>query len=106
MCYAWLRALDSGLLSAPGLAPWQRGEGKPTTHGTTKRGTTGAGWGRITHNTGNHRGPSRSLRHTDENDGDDVVHNDVDVLFPVWLLVVPLLLCCSGLAAPHVHCCI
>ena len=23
--------------------------------------------------------------------------NDVDVLFPVWLLVVPLLLCCFGL---------
>ena len=42
--------------------------------------------------TGNHRAPSPSppLRHTDENDGDDVVHNDVDVLFPVWLLVVPL----------------
>ena len=63
------------------------------------QGTTGAGWGRITHNTGNHRAPSPSppLRHTDDNDGDDVVHNDVDVLFPVWLLVVPFLLCCSGL---------
>ena len=34
---------------------------------------------------------------TKENDGDDVVHNGVDVLFPVWLLVVPLLLCCPGL---------
>ena len=58
-----------------------------------------AGWGRVTHNTGNHRAPSPSppLRHTDENDGDDVVHNDVDVLFPAWLLVVPLLLRCSGL---------
>ena len=57
------------------------------------------GWGRITHNAGNHSAPSPSppLRHTDENDGDDVVHNDVDVLFPVWLLVVRLLLCCSGL---------
>ena len=75
-----------------GLAPWP-------THGTTRQGTTGAGWGRITHNTGNHRAPSPSppLRHTDDNDGDDVVHNDVDVLFPVWLLVVPFLLCCSGL---------
>ena len=75
-----------------GLAPWP-------THGTTRQGTTGAGWGRITHNTGNHRAPfpSPPLRHTDDNDGDDVVHNDVDVLFPVWLLVVPLLLCCSGL---------
>ena len=60
---------------------------------------TGAGWGRITHNTGNHRAPSPSPppRHTDDNDGDDVVHNDIDVLFPVWLLVVPFLLCCSGL---------
>ena len=68
-------------------------------HGTTRQGTTGAGWGRITHNTRNHRAPSPSppLRHTDDNDGDDVVHNDVDVLFPVWLLVVPFLLCCSGL---------
>ena len=72
-------------------------------HGTTRQGTTGAGWGRITHNTGNqnHRAPSPSpsppRRHTDDNDGDDVVHNDVDVLFPVWLLVVPFLLCCSGL---------
>ena len=68
-------------------------------HGTTRQGTTGAGWGRITHNTGNHRAPSPSppLRHTDDNDGDDVVHNDVDVLFPVWLLVVPFLLRCSGL---------
>ena len=71
----------------------------PKPHGTTRQGTTGAGWGRITHNTGNHRAPSPSppLRHTDDNDGDDVVHNDVDVLFPVWLLVVPFLLCCSGL---------
>ena len=70
-------------------------------HGTTRQGTTGAGWGRITHNAGNqnHRAPSPSppRRHTDDNDGDDVVHNDVDVLFPVWLLVVPFLLCCSGL---------
>ena len=41
--------------------------------------------------------PFPSLRHTDDNDGDDVVYNDVDVLFPVWLLVVHLLLCCSGL---------
>ena len=63
-------------------------------HGNTRQGTTGAGWGRITHNTGNHRAPSPSppLRHTDDNDGDDVVHNDVDVLFPLWLLVVPFLL--------------
>ena len=63
------------------------------------QGTTGAGWGRITHNTGNHRAPCPSppLRHTDEDDGDDVVRNDADVLFPVWLLAVPLLLCCSGL---------
>ena len=75
-----------------GLAPWP-------THGTTRQGTPGAGWGRITHNTGNHKAPSPSppLRHRDDNDGDDVVHNDVDVLFPVWLLVVPFLLCCSGL---------
>ena len=57
----------------------------PTPHGMPP---PGAGWGRIIHNTGNH---------TDQNDGDDVVHNDVDVLFPVWLLVVPLLLCCPGL---------
>ena len=62
------------------------------------------GSGRTTHSTWNHKtrnqrapSPSPPLRHTDENDGDDVVHNDVDVLFPVWLLVVPLLLCCSGL---------
>ena len=77
----------------------RRVAGLPTTHGTTRQGTTGAGWGRVTHNTRNHRAPSPSppLRHTDENDGDDVVHNDVDVLFPAWLLVVPLLLCCSGL---------
>ena len=63
------------------------------------QGTTGAGWGRITHNTGNHRAPCPSppLRHTDEDDGDDVVRNDADVLFPVWLLAVPLLLRCSGL---------
>ena len=44
-----------------GLAPWP-------THGTTRQGTTGAGWGRITHNTGNHRAPAPSpsppLRHT------------------------------------------
>ena len=73
--------------------------GITTTHGTTTQGTIGTGWGRITHNAGNHRAPSPSppLRHTDENDGDDVVHNDVAVLLPVWLLVVPLLLCCSGL---------
>ena len=38
-----------------------------------------------------------SLPLPDEKDGDDVVHNDVDVLFPVWLLVVPLLLCYSEL---------
>ena len=57
------------------------------------------GGGTVTHNTGNHRAPSPSppVRPADENDDDDVVHNDVDVLFPVWLLVVPLLLCCSGL---------
>ena len=62
------------------------------------------GSGGTTHNTWNHKtrnhrvpSPSPPLRHTDENDGDAVVHNDVDVLFPVWLLVVPLLLCCSGL---------
>ena len=86
-----------------GLAPWPTGGAGA--HGTTRQGTTGAGWGRITHNTGNHRAPSPSpspspsppLRHTDDNDGDDVVHNDVDVLFPVWLLVVPFFLCCSGL---------
>ena len=80
-----------------GLAPCQRGGAGA--HGTTRQGTTGAGWGRITHNTGNHRAPSPSppLGHTDDNDGDDVVHNDVDVLFAVWLLVVPFLLCCSGL---------
>ena len=49
------------------------------------QGTTGAGWGRITHNTGNHRAPCPSppLRHTDEDDGDDVARNDADVLFPV-----------------------
>ena len=41
--------------------------------------------------------PSPPLRQTDENDGGDVVHNDVDALCPVWLLVAPLLLCCSGL---------
>ena len=70
----------------------------PTTHTTTRQGTAG-GWGRVTHNTGNHRAPSPSppLRQTDENDGGDVVHNDVDALCPVWLLVAPLLLCCSGL---------
>ena len=80
-----------------GLAPWPTGGAGA--HGTTRPGTTGAGWGRITHNTGNHRAPSPSppLRHTDDNDGDDVVHNDVDVLFPVWLLVARFLLCCSGL---------
>ena len=67
-------------------------------------GGSGSTWN---HKTGNHRGgvgkdspqhrepqgpfpsPSPPLRHTDDNDGDDVVHNDVDVLFPVSLLVVP-----------------
>ena len=39
-----------------GLAPCQRGGAGA--HGTTRQGTTGAGWGRITHNTGNHRAPS------------------------------------------------
>ena len=48
--------------------------------------------------------PSPST-HSDENDGDDVVHNVVDVLFPVWLLVVPLLLyMLLWASAPHVHC--
>ena len=47
--------------------------------------------------TGNHKGGvgmDNPQRHTDENDGDDVVHNDVDLLFPVWLLV----LLCSNVA--------
>ena len=70
------------------------------------QGTTGAGWGRITHNTGNHRAPCLSppLRHTDEDDGDDVVRNDADVLFPVWLLAVHAALMLLGASAPHVHC--
>ena len=80
-----------------GLAPWPTGgSGSTWNH---KTGNHRGGWGRITHNTGKNRAPAPSppLRHTDDNDGDDVVHNDVDVLFPVWLLVVPFLLCCSGL---------
>ena len=87
-----------------GLAPWQTGGAGA--HGTTRQGTTGAGWRRITHNTGNHRAPSPSppLRHTDNNDGDDVVHNDVDVLFPVWLLVVPFSPMLLWASAAHVHC--
>eukprot|EP00439_Symbiodinium_sp_Y106_P044426 s1067_g5.t1 len=36
--------------------------------------------------------PPRDREELNENDGDDVVHNDVDVPFPVWLLLVPLLL--------------
>ena len=67
-------------------------------HMEQKTGNHRGGVGKRTHNAGNHRAPCPSppLRHTDENDGDDVVRNDVDVLFPVWLLVAPLPLCCSG----------
>ena len=82
-----------------GLAPWPTGGSGSTWNHKTGNHRGGVGK-EITHNTGNHRAPSPSppLRHTDDNDGDDVVHNDIeiDVLFPV-LLVVPFLLCCSGL---------
>ena len=84
------------------MVPRRRVAGPPPPWYAPPPPSTGSG--RTTHSTWNHKtrnqrapSPSPPLRHTDENDGDDVVHNDVDVLFPVWLLVVPLLLCCSGL---------
>ena len=103
---------DRGTRSIPVTSRYPRNSPPSQASRLDKRG----GAGGITHNTWdyktrNHRGgvgkdnpqhrepqgpfPFPPLRHTDDIDGDDVVHNDVDVLFPEWLLVVPFLLCCS-----------
>ena len=69
-----------------GLAPWQtRGSGSTWNH---KTGNHRGGVGK--HNTGNHRAPSpsRPLRHTDDNDGDDVVVLYlVDIETRAWLVM-------------------